>query len=46
MERSGELPSREQRVFGNLNSTNTGPTMQRIQRELSPSWRRTTTQFF
>jgi peptidyl-dipeptidase Dcp len=36
MERSGQLLSRANRIFGNLNSTNTNPAMQRIQRELSP----------
>jgi peptidyl-dipeptidase Dcp len=36
MERSGQLLSRANRIFSALNSTNTNPTMQRIQRELSP----------
>jgi peptidyl-dipeptidase Dcp len=36
MERSGQLLSRANRIFSNLNATNTNPAMQRIQRELSP----------
>jgi peptidyl-dipeptidase Dcp len=36
LERSGRLLERAARVFFNLNSTNTNPVMQRIQREMSP----------
>ncbi len=36
MERSGRLLVRAERTFGNLNSANTNPEMQRIDKELSP----------
>ncbi len=36
MEKSGELLNRAQRIFGNLNASNTNPTMQKIDKELSP----------
>jgi len=36
MERSGRLLQRAQRTFSNLNGANTNPTMQKIDKELSP----------
>ena len=36
LERSGQLLTRANRVFSNLNGTNTNPEMQRIDKELSP----------
>ncbi len=36
MERSGELLNRANRIFSNLNASNTNPTMQKIDQELSP----------
>ena len=36
MEKSGELLNRSYRIFSNLNASNTNPTMQKIDKELSP----------
>ena len=36
LERSGKLLERVQRVFGNLNSSNTNPAMQQLEKELAP----------
>ena len=36
MEKSGELLNRADRIFSNLNASNTNPTMQKIDKELSP----------
>ncbi len=36
LERSGKMLGRVQRVFGNLNSSNTNPAMQQLEKELAP----------
>ncbi|MEO5722107.1 MAG: M3 family metallopeptidase [Chthoniobacterales bacterium] len=36
MEKSGDLLNRANRIFSNLNASNTNPTMQKIDKELSP----------